>query len=108
MFGEMCGEMWGGVRHLEVAEDDGDLGACDEEDEDDEGEEAEDVVEALEPHRRHDEEELDEDGPKGEDAAHEDVERPPHVPRLHGDLARDLVGAHLRRVTEASAVRRAC
>tara|TARA_B100000795_G_scaffold26135_1_gene17332 strand:- start:69 stop:203 length:135 start_codon:yes stop_codon:yes gene_type:complete len=38
------------------------FGARDEEDGEDEDEEAEDVVEALQPDRGHDEEELDEDG----------------------------------------------
>ena len=81
------------VAQLEIRQHDGHLGACDDEDEQHEREEAEDVVEALQPDGGHDEEELDEDGAEGEDAAHQHVERAAHVPRLLGDLPRDLVGA---------------
>ena len=52
---------------LEVDHDDRDLGAGDDEDEEDNEEEAKEVVIAMQPNARHDEEELDEDGAKGED-----------------------------------------
>mmetsp|Transcript_47564 Transcript_47564/g.122886 ORF Transcript_47564/g.122886 Transcript_47564/m.122886 type:complete len:226 (+) Transcript_47564:444-1121(+) len=49
------------------------------------------------PHGGHDEEQLREDGTEREDAAHEGREDPADVPRLRGDLARDLVRAHWQR-----------
>ena len=72
---------------LEVAHDDGDLGARDDEDQEDEHEEAEDVVELVEPDRREDGEELDE----RQHAADDHREGRLHVPHLLGHLPRDLV-----------------
>ncbi len=68
---------------LEVAQDDGDLGAGDDENDKDEAEEAKEVVELVEPHGGQDEEELDEDSPKWQDASHQDAEHRVHVPCLH-------------------------
>ena len=66
-----CGMEGGGggchVAELEIGEDDRHLAARDEQDQEDESEESEDVVETLQPDRRHDEVELDEDGAKRQD-----------------------------------------
>eukprot|EP00962_Isochrysis_galbana_P046923 scaffold19009_cov98-Isochrysis_galbana.AAC.9 len=55
---------------LEVAHDNCDLGARDDEDHEDDKKEAKDVVVLVQPDGGEDEEELDEDGAKGKDAAH--------------------------------------
>ena len=67
---------------LEVAEDDGDLGAGDDEDDEDEAQEAEEVVELVQPHAGQDEEQLDEDRAERQNAADEHAEGRVHVPRL--------------------------
>ena len=67
---------------LEVAEDNGDLGAGDDEDDKDEAEEAKEVVELVEPHGGQDEEQLDEDCSERQDASHQHAEHRVHVPRL--------------------------
>ena len=78
---------------LEVAEDDGDLGAGDDEDDEHEAEEAEEVVELVQPHAGQDEEELDEDRAKGQDAADEHTEGRVHVPGLRGQAQCSLSAA---------------
>ena len=55
---------------LEIAQDDRDLGARDDQDAKHDEEEAEDVVVLVQPDGREDEEELDEDGAEGQDASH--------------------------------------
>mmetsp|Transcript_10839 Transcript_10839/g.34246 ORF Transcript_10839/g.34246 Transcript_10839/m.34246 type:complete len:406 (+) Transcript_10839:509-1726(+) len=77
---------------LEVAHDDRDLGARQDEDEHDEEEEAKDIVELVQPDRAQDEEELDEHRAERQHAAHDDGEGGLHVPRLLRHLPRDLVG----------------
>mmetsp|Transcript_14655 Transcript_14655/g.38056 ORF Transcript_14655/g.38056 Transcript_14655/m.38056 type:complete len:212 (+) Transcript_14655:244-879(+) len=79
---------------LEVAHDDGDLRAGDEQDEEDHKQKAEDVVELVQPDRGEDEEELDEHRAKGQHTAHDDREGRLHVPHLLGHLPRDLIRAH--------------
>lgn len=59
---------------LEIAEHDGDLCAGDDQDDVHEAEEAEEVVELVQPHGGQDEEELDEDRAKGQDAANQHAE----------------------------------
>mmetsp|Transcript_58539 Transcript_58539/g.137520 ORF Transcript_58539/g.137520 Transcript_58539/m.137520 type:complete len:343 (+) Transcript_58539:42-1070(+) len=78
---------------LEVAHDDGDLGARDDEDQEHEAHEAEQVVEAVLPYRAEDEEELDKDDAKGEHARHHHRGQRLHVPHLLRDLAGNGVGA---------------
>ena len=65
---------------LEVAQHNCDLRTCDEQNDEHEAQEAEEVVELMEPHRGQDEEELYEDGAKGQDASYEDAEDWVHVP----------------------------
>ena len=67
---------------LEIAEDDGDLRAGDDEDDKHKAQEAKEVVELVQPHAGQDEEELNEDRAKGQDAANEHAEGWVHVPRL--------------------------
>lgn len=50
----------------------------------------------MKPHGGEDEEELNEDGAEGEDAADQHAEDGLHVPCLGGDLAGDLVRADLK------------
>lgn len=63
---------------------------------------AEEVVELVLPHRRHDEEQLGEYGPKGQHAPDHGVEKGLHEPRLLRDLPRAQ-----RQVTRASREARA-
>ena len=79
---------------LEIAEHNSDLCACDDQDHKHEAEEAEEVVELVQPHGGENEEELNEDGSKRQNASNEDAEHRVHVPRLLGDLPGDFVGAH--------------
>eukprot|EP00962_Isochrysis_galbana_P013221 scaffold3767_cov114-Isochrysis_galbana.AAC.20 len=91
------------VAKLEVAKNNGHLGAGDDEDEDDEREEAEDVVKALQPDGRHDKVELYEDGAKGQDPADDHREERVEIPGLKRNHAWHHVGLD-RRVVEAGAV----
>ncbi len=74
------------------------LAARDEQDEEDYQKEPKDVVVLVEPDRREDEEQLDEDGAEGQHAAYQDSESGLHVPRLRRDAPRDEV--RLRRVCQ--------
>lgn len=65
---------------LEVAEHDGDLRAGDDQDDEHQAQEAEQVVELVKPHGGQDEEELNEDCSKRQDASYEDAEHRVHVP----------------------------
>lgn len=56
---------------VEVAEQDGRLGACDHEDDEYQEEEAEHVVHLIRPERVQDEEELDEDTAEGQHSTHD-------------------------------------
>ena len=67
---------------LEVAQDDGDLCAGDDQDDKHQAQEPEEVVELVQPHAGQDEEELDEDGAKGQDAPNQNAEHRVHVPGL--------------------------
>mmetsp|Transcript_14198 Transcript_14198/g.49377 ORF Transcript_14198/g.49377 Transcript_14198/m.49377 type:complete len:317 (+) Transcript_14198:2922-3872(+) len=79
---------------LEVGENDGDLGARDDEDDEGEAEEAEHVVVLRQPQRREDEVELHEDGAEGQDAADEHDEHLRQVPRLRRHVARHGADRH--------------
>jgi len=76
---------------LEVAHDDRDLCARNDEDDKDYEQEAEDVEELVAPDGAEDEEELDEDSAERQDAAHQHAQHRAHVPHLVRDLPRDLV-----------------
>lgn len=78
---------------MEVAEEDGGLRAGDHQDEEHQEQEAEHVVGLGGPDGVQDEEELDEDAPEGQDAAHDDARQRLRVYALLGDLPWDLVGA---------------
>ena len=65
---------------LEIAEHDGDLGTGDEQDDEHQAQEAEEVVELVQPHGGEDEEQLDEDGAKRQDASDQNAEQRVHVP----------------------------
>ena len=67
---------------VEVAEEDGGLGAGDDQDDEDEEEEAEQVVELVLVDGGENEEELDEAGAEREDAGHEGADGRVHVPHL--------------------------
>ncbi len=79
---------------MEVAQEDGGLGAGDDQNEVDHAEKAEHVVELMRPQAVEDEEELNEDAAEGQDAAHDNAWQRASVQILDGDLTRDLVGAH--------------
>ena len=79
---------------VEVAEQDGRLGASDEQNDEDEEEEAVHVVDLRGPDRVEDEEELDEDAAEGEDAAHDDARDGLCVNTLVRDLPGDLICPH--------------
>lgn len=85
---------------LEVAHDDGDLGAGDDEDDKDEEQEAEHVVELVLPDRGEDEEQLDKHCSEGKDSSHQHRDHWSHVPHQLGCLSGDLVDLHrdLRRL----------
>mmetsp|Transcript_5981 Transcript_5981/g.13763 ORF Transcript_5981/g.13763 Transcript_5981/m.13763 type:complete len:248 (+) Transcript_5981:859-1602(+) len=78
---------------LQVAQNEANLGADEEEDAEYEGKEPKKVVEAMLPDGREDEEELNKDGAKGEQAPNEHRDTPVQVPLLGRDLAGDGVGA---------------
>ena len=79
---------------MEVTQHNGDLCASDDEDDEHQAQEAEQVVELVQPHGCQDEEELDEDCSKGQNAANEDAEHRVHVPGLLWNLPGDLVSSH--------------
>jgi hypothetical protein len=66
------------VAELEVEQHDRDLGARDEEDDEHDEEEAEHVVELIQPHRGHDEEQLDEHRTRVRER-HNEGRRTPHA-----------------------------
>mmetsp|Transcript_30367 Transcript_30367/g.91946 ORF Transcript_30367/g.91946 Transcript_30367/m.91946 type:complete len:473 (+) Transcript_30367:321-1739(+) len=78
-------------RQLEIRQSDGYLRARDQEDAEHERQEPEEVVELVLPQRRHDEEQLGEDGTEGQDPADHAGEHRLDEPRLRGDLPWDLV-----------------
>jgi len=78
---------------LEVAHDNRDLGAGQNQNDKDDRKEAKNVIKLVQPDGRQDEEQLNEDGPERKDSSHQDREQRPHIPNLLGDLARDLVGS---------------
>ncbi len=65
---------------LEVAHYNGDLSAGDDQDDEDQKEETEQVVELMQPNGRPDEEQLDEDCPKGQHPTHQNGKERLHVP----------------------------
>ena len=77
---------------LEVAEEDGNLGAGNDKDDEDQEEEAEDVVVLVHPHGTEDEVQLDEAGAEGEDTADQESEGDAHKPGLVGDLSGNVGG----------------
>lgn len=79
---------------LEVAHHDGDLGAGENQNDKHDRQETKDVVELVQPERRKDEEEFDEDGTEGKYASHQNRKGWLHIPDLLGDLSWDLVGSH--------------
>ena len=79
---------------MKVGEEDGCLGACDDENDKDEKEKAEHVVGLMGPDAVQDEKQLNEDASEGQDAAHDDARQRTRVDRLFGDLTRDLVCPH--------------
>ena len=79
---------------LEVAQHNGDLRAGDHQDHKHQAKEAEEVVELVQPHGGEDEEELDEDSAKRQNASNQDAKHRVHVPRLLGYLPGNLVGTH--------------
>jgi len=80
---------------LEVAHDDGDLGASQDQNDEDNGQKSKNVVELMQPNGGQDEEQFDEDGSEGKDSSHQDREQRSHIPDLLWDLARNLVGSDL-------------
>ena len=79
---------------LEVAQHYGNLCACDDQDHKHQAKEAEEVVELVEPHGGQNEEELNEDSAKWQNASNQDAEHWVHVPWLFRYLSGDLIGAH--------------
>jgi len=79
---------------LEVAHHDGDLGASENQNDKHNRQETKDVVELVQPERREDEEEFDEDSTEWKNASHQNREGWLHIPDLLGDLSWDLVGSH--------------
>ena len=79
---------------LEVAQHNGDLRAGDNQDHKHQAKEAEEVVELVEPHGGEDEEELDEDSTKRQNASDQNAKHRVHIPWLLGYLPGNLVGAH--------------
>lgn len=77
---------------LEIAENDGYLRTRYNQDHENEGQKPEYVIKLVEPHRCEDEEELNEYGTEGENAADKNCEDLVHVPGLLRDLTWDLVG----------------
>jgi len=68
--------------YLEVAHDDGNFCAGGDKDEEHTHQETEDIVDLMEPQGRHDEEELDADGAKRQDATQSNREQWVSVPHL--------------------------
>ena len=66
----------------------------DEQNEDHKSEKSEDIVESLQPHGRHDEEELYEDGTERKNATDEHRGRRTHVPSLRRYLPCNFICAH--------------
>jgi len=79
---------------MEVAEQDGGLGAGDDQDHKHEEQESIHVINLTGPNTVEDEEQLDEDASEGEDPAHDDAGDGLGVDGLVRDLPGDLVGAH--------------
>ena len=79
---------------MEVAEEDGGLRAGDDQDDEDQEEKAVHVINLAAPDAIQDEEELNEDTSKGEDASHDDPRNGLSVDGLVGDLTWDLVRPH--------------
>ena len=79
---------------VEVAEEDGGLGAGDDQDDEDEEEEAVHVVDLAAPDAVQHEEELDEDATEGKHAAHDYPRDRLRVHRLVWDLPWDLICPH--------------
>jgi len=82
------------IHQLEVAEQDGHLGAGHHQHNHHQEQEAEDVVNLVQPQRGHDEIQLDGDRAKGEHTSEQAGHHRVQVPLLLGDRAGDLVGAH--------------
>lgn len=78
---------------MEVAHEDGHLGACQDEDGKHKEQETKDVVDPVVPDTVHDEVELNEDGTEGKHASHQHRRDGLEVVGLFRDLARNLVGA---------------
>jgi len=79
---------------MEVAEQDGGLGAGDDQDHKHEEQKSIHVINLTGPNTVEDEEQLDEDASEGEDPAHDDARDGLGVDGLVRDLPGDLVGAH--------------
>jgi len=79
---------------LEVTHDDCDFSASEDENNEDDGQESKDVIELMQPDRRENEEEFDEDCTEGKNASHENREKGFHVPNLLGNLSWDLIGSN--------------
>lgn len=79
---------------LEVAQHYGDLCACDDQDHKHQAKEAEEIVKLVEPHGAEDEEELNEDSAKRQNASNQDAEHRVHVPWLFRYLPGNFIGAH--------------
>jgi len=79
---------------LEVTHDDCDFSASEDENNEDDGQESKDVIELMQPDRRENEEEFDEDGTERKNASHENGEKGFHVPNLFGNLSWDLIGSN--------------
>jgi len=79
---------------MKVGEEDGSLGAGDDENDEDEKEESEHVVGLMRPNTIENEEKLDKDATEGENAAHDDSRHRARVDGLLGNLPRDLVRSY--------------
>ena len=79
---------------MEIAEQDGGLGAGDDENDKDQEKKSVHVVNLGTPDAVQHEEQLNEDATKGEDSSHHNTGNRLGVHALVGDLPRDLVGPH--------------
>lgn len=70
---------------LEVAQHYGDLCTGDDQDDKYQAQEAEEIVELVQPHGGEDEEQLNEDCSKWQNAAYQNAEQRIHVPSLHNN-----------------------
>jgi len=96
---------------LEVTHDNGYLCTRQYEDDKYNQQEAEQIIELVQPDGGEDEKQLDEDGPKWEDSAHQYGEYRLHVPDLIGNLPRDLIHPNwwiLYRLPEAKVGAKEC